>query len=35
MRGSKRAGAMDLLERAPFLETLGEYAGEARQGSGR
>jgi len=26
---------MELLERAPFLRTLAEYAGEARQGSGR
>jgi DNA-binding CsgD family transcriptional regulator/tetratricopeptide (TPR) repeat protein len=26
---------MDLLERSPFLQTLAEYAGEARQGSGR
>ena len=27
--------AMELLEREPFLRTLGEYAGEARQGEGR
>ena len=27
--------AVDLLERASFLETLAEYAGEARQGNGR
>jgi DNA-binding CsgD family transcriptional regulator/tetratricopeptide (TPR) repeat protein len=26
---------MELLERTPFLRTLAEYAGEARQGSGR
>ncbi len=26
---------MELLERASFLQTLGEYAGEARRGSGR
>jgi predicted ATPase len=26
---------MELLEREPFLRTLGEYAGEARQGEGR
>src|SRR5689334_25333286 len=26
---------MELLERAPFLQTLAEYAGEARQGNGR
>ncbi len=26
---------MELLERAPFLQTLGEYADEARRGSGR
>jgi hypothetical protein len=26
---------MHLLERGPFLQTLAEYAGEARQGSGR
>jgi predicted ATPase len=26
---------MELLERAPFLDTLAEYADEARQGSGR
>ena len=26
---------MELLERAPFLDTLGEYAAAARQGDGR
>jgi predicted ATPase len=26
---------MDLLERAPFLDTLAEYAAEARNGYGR
>src|ERR1044071_6654233 len=26
---------MELLERPPFLQTLAEYAGEARQGNGR
>ncbi len=26
---------MDLLERAPFLDTLAEYADEARNGRGR
>ena len=26
---------MELLERASFLQTLGEYADEARRGSGR